>query len=89
MYSQNVVQHSSTLLCCAANRRGIRIYGRQDQGREKDCDFLIICTEWREFWDPDITKLKKLKEGKIYDGRNILDQQNIIDANIEYYGIGR
>ena len=66
------------------------LYFLQDKySKIQDCDFLIICTEWREFWDPDITKLKKLKDGKIFDGRNILDQQNIIDANIEYYGIGR
>jgi len=55
----------------------------------KNCDFLIICTEWREFWDPDIKQLKKLKERMIFDGRNILDKQTILDANIEYHGIGR
>ncbi len=66
------------------------LYFLQDKySKIKDCDFLIICTEWREFWDPDIAKLLKLKEKKIFDGRNILDQQNIIDSNIEYYGVGR
>ena len=55
----------------------------------EDCSFLIICTEWREFWDPNISKLKKLKENKVFDGRNILDQNAIIDADIEYHGVGR
>lgn len=55
----------------------------------EDCSFLIICTEWREFWDPNISKLKKLKENKVFDGRNILDQNAIINADIEYHGIGR
>lgn len=55
----------------------------------EECNFLIICTEWREFWDPNISKLKKLKDKKVFDGRNILDQQAILDANIEYYGVGR
>jgi len=52
-------------------------------------NFLIICTEWEEFYNPDIAKLKKLKDKKIFDGRNILDQKIITDAHIEYHGIGR
>jgi UDPglucose 6-dehydrogenase len=55
----------------------------------EECNFLVICTEWREFWDPDISKLQKLKNKQIFDGRNILDQQVMLDANIQYNGIGR
>ena len=55
----------------------------------EQCDFLVICTEWKEFWDPDMKKLKKLKGKKVFDGRNILDQQAFIDAGIEYHGVGR
>jgi len=62
---------------------------KEKYSKIEECSFLIICTEWREFWDPNISKLKKLKEKKIFDGRNILDQQAILDANIEYYGVGR
>lgn len=62
---------------------------KEKYSKIEECSFLIICTEWREFWDPNISKLKKLKEKKIFDGRNILDQQAILDANIKYYGVGR
>ena len=64
-------------------------YLQEKYAKIEECNFLVICTEWREFWDPDISKLQKLKNKQIFDGRNILDQQVMLDANIQYNGIGR
>ena len=64
-------------------------YLQDKYSKIEECNFLVICTEWREFWDPDISKLQKLKNKQIFDGRNILDQQLMLDANIQYNGIGR
>ena len=53
-----------------------------------DSDALVICTEWKEFWDPDISKLEKMSQPIIFDGRNILNKNNFVDSEVEYYGIG-
>lgn len=51
-------------------------------------DILIICTEWKEFWEPDLNKISKLKLKTIFDGRNILNKKNLKKEKISYYGIG-
>ena len=39
-----------------------------------DSDAMIICTEWSEFYNIDLNKVRELmKESVIIDGRNILD----------------
>jgi len=53
-----------------------------------DSDALAICTEWKQFWNPDFLKLKSLKHKVIFDGRNILDKKLIIDQGLNYIGIG-
>ncbi len=51
---------------------------------------LVIITEWRNFWGPDFELIKKeLIDPVIFDGRNILDPQEVRDHQITYYGIGR
>ena len=50
---------------------------------------LVIATEWREFWKPDITELLKLKDKVIFDGRNILDKDLLKEKGFSYFGIGR
>ena len=54
----------------------------------KESSALIICTEWKEFWKPDKQKLSLLKNGYIFDGRNILDYREL-SKDIKYLGIGR
>ena len=49
---------------------------------------LIICTEWKEFWNPDYEKLLPLKDKLIFDGRNILDKDNLKKYKFNYYGVG-
>jgi len=51
-------------------------------------DALIICTEWKEFWNPDFSELKKLKAGVIFDGRNILSRQKVLENKLTYIAIG-
>ncbi|WP_444994305.1 nucleotide sugar dehydrogenase [Aliikangiella sp. IMCC44359] len=53
-------------------------------------DVLAICTEWKEFWSPDLNKLyKKLQFRAIFDGRNILDPVQVKTVGLKYFGIGR
>lgn len=51
-------------------------------------DALIICTEWKQFWDPDIEKLKLLRAKIIFDGRNILKRKEIEKHGLTYIGLG-
>ncbi len=49
---------------------------------------LIICTEWKEFWNPNYEKLSSLKDKLIFDGRNILDKEDIKKYKLNYFGVG-
>jgi UDPglucose 6-dehydrogenase len=57
----------------------------------EDCDAMIICTEWSEFYNLDLNKAQELmKETVIIDGRNVLDINKVKEANITaYYSIGK
>jgi len=51
-------------------------------------DALILCTEWKEFWDIDVLKLDLMHNKLIFDGRNILNEAKIKDLGVKYFGIG-
>lgn len=75
-----------------------RIYGERNdlilcknmQEALQNADALIIVTEWKVFWSPDFSLIKKyLKEPVIFDGRNIYDPAVLKTEGFTYYGIGR
>ncbi len=51
-------------------------------------DALIICTEWKEFWNLDYDQLRCLNDQTIFDGRNFLDKDLLSKEGMEYIGIG-
>jgi UDPglucose 6-dehydrogenase len=56
----------------------------------KDCDILIIMTEWNEFRQLDLEKIKKcMKNPVLLDGRNIYDPQELREIGFTYIGVGR
>ncbi len=56
----------------------------------KGCDCLIVATEWNEFKDLDLKKIKKLmRQPVIMDGRNIYDPEAVKSLGFKYSGIGR
>jgi UDPglucose 6-dehydrogenase len=56
----------------------------------KDSDALIVVTEWNEFKQLDLEKLKDLlKSPVIYDGRNIYDPSVMQEMGFNYRAIGR
>ncbi len=56
----------------------------------KDANICFIFTEWGEIKDVKPEEYKKLmKTPLVYDGRNIYDLNEMKDAGIEYYSIGR
>ncbi len=56
----------------------------------KGCDALIVVTEWNEFKQLDLTKIKGLLNAPvIYDGRNIYDPKLMKELGFTYRAIGR
>ena len=56
----------------------------------RDCDALIIATEWDEFRNLDFRAVKVLlKKPVVIDGRNIYDPEEMRNLGFTYFGIGR
>jgi UDPglucose 6-dehydrogenase len=53
-------------------------------------DALAVVTEWGEFVELDMGKVKKLmKKPVIFDGRNIYNPKRIRELGFQYFGVGR
>jgi UDPglucose 6-dehydrogenase len=51
---------------------------------------LLVITEWKEFLDLDLKKIKEVMANPIIiDGRNIYDAERIKKLGFEYYSVGR
>ncbi len=56
----------------------------------KDCDALIVATEWNEFRTPDFERMVSLMKNKvIFDGRNVYEPGMMRDLGFHYESIGR
>ena len=56
----------------------------------KDVDVLVLLTEWNEFKELDMEKMKSLMSGVgLVDGRNIYDPEKMRSLGFEYIGVGR
>ena len=59
-----------------------------DAAKKSDC--LLLATEWNEFKQLDLDKIKGLLNTPvIYDGRNIYDPARMKDMGFKYRAIGR
>ena len=53
-------------------------------------DALAVVTEWSEFRLPNFKVMEKLMSAKVlFDGRNILDLEQIVEYGFTYHSIGR
>jgi UDPglucose 6-dehydrogenase len=56
----------------------------------KDCDALVIATEWSEFRTPDFDRMISVMKNKvIFDGRNVYDPVQMKELGFYYESIGR
>lgn len=56
----------------------------------KNCDAMVLLTEWHIYRQPDFDKIKNLlKSPVIFDGRNLYNPDYIRDLGFKYFGIGR
>lgn len=54
------------------------------------CDALVVVTEWNEFRDLNLKKVKRLlKSPNIIDGRNIYDPREMAKLGFQYLCVGR
>ncbi|WP_347274272.1 UDP-glucose/GDP-mannose dehydrogenase family protein [Candidatus Kuenenia sp.] len=69
--------------------RGIKYYD-DPYSAAKNCDALVIVTEWNEFRDLDLKKVKRLlKCPNIVDGRNIYEPKEMKELGFHYLCVGR
>ena len=56
----------------------------------EDADAVVIATEWNEFKQIDLERLRSVMRGDLlFDGRNICDPARVTRLGFRYYGIGR
>ncbi len=56
----------------------------------EDAEVLVIATEWPEFANANLAKLKeKMKSPLIFDGRNLFQPESMKSQGFEYHSIGR
>ncbi len=54
------------------------------------CDLLMVNTEWNEFRQLDLRRIKKaMNEAVLFDGRNIYDPEKMAELGFRYRGVGR
>jgi UDPglucose 6-dehydrogenase len=55
----------------------------------KNCDALILVTDWKEFLDLDYSALAQTMTGNVFiDGRNLLNEKSMVQKGFDYIGIG-
>jgi len=53
-------------------------------------DALVLVTEWNEFKEIDLPKIKELMNGNtLIDGRNVYDRKQVEELGFKYEGIGK
>ncbi len=56
----------------------------------KDADAIVIVTEWNQFRNLDLEKIKKLMKGNLFfDLRNIYEPEKVKKLGFNYFGVGR
>jgi UDPglucose 6-dehydrogenase len=65
-------------------------YSSSPDEAAKGADAIVIATEWQEFTEMDLSKLRTMMRAPIIvDLRNILDEEQVRRSGFSYFGIGR
>ena len=66
------------------------IYGLDEYETAKDSDALVVLTEWNQFRNLDLLKIKKLLKSPILlDLRNLYEPAQVKELGFIYEGVGR
>ncbi|GAA6131565.1 nucleotide sugar dehydrogenase [Halopseudomonas sabulinigri] len=65
-------------------------YASHPYAAAEGADALIVLTQWRAYWSPDLDRLAAIMRQKVLlDGRNIYDPSYVREHGFTYYGVGR
>ena len=65
-------------------------YCKDSYQAAEGCDALVVATEWNEFRNVDLGRIKSLMQGDLLvDARNIYDSSKANGAGFRYMGMGR
>ena len=84
LYDPVSIKNSKTLLKSITNLK----YFHDKFEAAKNTDGLVLCTEWKEFWDLDFSQMTEVKNKIIFDGRNVMNKNSVEKAGYVYNGIG-
>lgn len=86
----SVVAHDPEGAANAKDMYGDKIEIAEDAyGAAKDADALVLCTEWRQYQNPDFERLKDLlARPLLLDGRNIWSGYGTRKMGFTYEGVG-
>ena len=63
---------------------------RDEYAACKGADALVVATEWSEYRAPELMRIKEAMRGRhVFDGRNVLVPEAVVDAGLVYRGMGR
>jgi len=66
------------------------IYCKNEYQTAKDSDALVILTEWDQFRNLDLNRIKSLMKNAIFlDIKNLYEPEKVKQLGFTYYGIGR
>jgi UDPglucose 6-dehydrogenase len=69
--------------------RGVEL-AEEPYAAAEGADALLLVTEWNEFRQPDLARLKQsMRQPVLFDGRNVWDAAKCRGAGFTYYGVGR
>ncbi len=81
-----------------AMREAGRIFGERDDlvlcrseyEALEGADALVVVTEWKQFRSPDFARMRAaLADRVVFDGRNLYEPDEVEEAGLAYYAIGR
>jgi UDPglucose 6-dehydrogenase len=66
------------------------VYANDPYDAAAGCDALLILTEWKQFAKLDLFRMHSaLKYPIVLDGRNLYDADEMANAGLIYYSVGR
>jgi UDPglucose 6-dehydrogenase len=83
--------HDPVAMEVAAKLFGNRVeFAPEPYAAAEGADALCLVTEWNEFRQPDLARLKSIMRTPVlFDGRNVWDAAKARAAGFTYYGVGR
>jgi len=65
-------------------------YAEDEVDLARGCDAVVIVTDWERYRHLPLAEMKSVMRGDLlFDARNLVDPQEVVEAGLRYLGIGR